>query len=87
MSVAGKSGSNACPIVFAKLDIQNQNNTQFLLYCPVQDWDKTSLLLTGSQEDGDEINLYPTLSSHKTMGLSSTIAKVVSVPRLSRETK
>lgn len=45
------------------------------------------LLFTESHEDGDEINLYPTLGSHKTMRFLLTIAKVVSVTRLFSEKK
>lgn len=90
-SIAGRGGESGCStrysIVFVELEIQNQNSTQFLLHCSVQDCGKTSLLFTESHEDGDEISLYPTLGSHKTMGLLLTIAKVVSVTRLFSEKK
>lgn len=90
-SIAGRGGESGCStcysIVFVELEIQNQNSTQFLLYCSVQDCGKTSLLFTKFHEDSDKISLYPTLGSHKTMGFLLTIAKVVSVIRLFSEKK
>lgn len=90
-SIAGRGRESGCStrysIVFVELEIQNQNSTQFLLHCSVQDCGKTSLLFTESHGDGDEISLYPTLGSHKTMGLLLTIAKVVSQDFLVRRSQ